>query len=278
VPHEPLRVGGAEVVALCDARVPLALEEEFPGAHPGGWEPVRDGYPWAFAGIHAWDLHVHAYVVRTPGALVLIDTGIGGGAPEGWGPVEGSLASELALVDVAPSEVDHVVFTHLHLDHVGGATTTEGEPRFPYATYHAHPADWEAFREAEDRQDHAAFDRSVRPVADRDRLAVRSEDHEVVPGVRLLHAPGHTPGHRAVVVGSGDRELWILGDALHHPFQVAAPDWLSSHDVDPALGSRTRRRLLRTLADRGCPASVAHFGRPFGRVEGEDPSRWIAEP
>jgi glyoxylase-like metal-dependent hydrolase (beta-lactamase superfamily II) len=269
VPHAPLSVGGAEVVPLCDARIPLPIDGEPPselGAQ--GWDAVRTAYPWAFAATHAWDLHVHAFAVRIAGALVLIDTGIGAAPPPAWGALEGSLMSELALASITPGEVDHVVFSHVHRDHIGGATGADGEPAFPYATYHLHPADWAAAVDAEAAPVREAFERSIRPIADRDRLSVVADDHEVVPGLRLLHAPGHTPGHRAVEVVSQGEELLLVGDALHHPFQVEHPGWSSPNDADPALAIETRRRLL--VAAEGY-VGVAHFAEPFGRVDG---GRW----
>jgi glyoxylase-like metal-dependent hydrolase (beta-lactamase superfamily II) len=277
VPHDALRVGEIEVVPLCDARVPFAIEDEFPVDLPEGWGPYHEAYPWAFLGAATWDYHVHAFVVRTPDAVVLIDTGIGIGAPADWGGVTGSLAVELAIANVQPTDVEHVVHTHLHLDHIGGATTEDGEPRFPFAIHHVHPADWDAFLRAEDPDDGKAFERSIRPLADRDMLGVIEEDHDVVPGVGLVHAPGHTPGHRAVLVASDGERLLITGDALHHPFQVTHPVWPSTHDMDPALGVETRVALLSRARDDALVACVPHFGEPFGRVEavnGQD--RWSA--
>ena len=267
MPHAPLSVGGAEVVPLCDARIPLPVDEEPPiELGDDGWGSVRAAYPWAFAGPHAWDFHVHAFAVRIAGALVLIDTGIGAEPPPGWGPVHGSLVSELAMASITPGEVDHVVITHVHRDHIGGATGPDGEPAFPYATYHLHPADWSAAVDADAPSVRAAFERSMRPIADRDRLAVVEADHEVVPGVRLVHAPGHTPGHRAVVVASEGRELLVAGDVAHHPFQIEHPAWPSPSDADPALGVETRHRLLASAAAAGRIVAVSHFARPFGRV------------
>jgi glyoxylase-like metal-dependent hydrolase (beta-lactamase superfamily II) len=267
VPHAPLSVGGAEVVPLCDARIPLPIDDEAPAElGPDGWGAVRSVYPWAFAGPHAWDLHVHAFAVRIAGSLVLIDTGIGTAPPPAWGALEGSLMSELALASITPGEVDHVVLSHVHRDHIGGATGADGEPAFPYATYHLHPADWAAAVDADAAPVREAFERSIRPIADRDRLAVVAEDHEVVPGLRLLHAPGHTPGHRAVAVASEGEELLLVGDALHHPFQVELAGWASPADADPALASQTRRRLLASANETGAVVGAAHLAEPFGRV------------
>lgn len=277
MPHASLSVGGAEVVPLCDARIPLPIDEAPPtelGAE--GWDTVRAAYPWAFAGPHAWDLHVHAFAVRVSGALVLIDTGIGSDPPPAWGAVEGSLMSELALASITPGEVDHVVFTHGHRDHIGGATGADGEPAFPYATYHLHPADWSAAVDADAPQVRAAFERSLRPIADRDRLAVVEADHEVVPGVRLVHAPGHTPGHRVVAITSEGAQLVLAGDVVHHPFQVEHAGWPSPNDADPELGVETRRRMLGSACEEGRTVAVSHFGEPFGRVEDGDGLRWVA--
>ena len=184
MPHTSLVIGSIEVIPLCDARVPLAIAEEFPLELDEGWEPFHEAYPWAFLGPATWDYHIHAFVLRTPNGLVLVDTGIGTEAPQAWGDVDGSLAVELAIAEVEPTDIDHVVHTHLHLDHIGGAIQPDGEPRFPFATHHVHPADWEAFLEAEDPDDRGAFERMIRPLADRDRLNVAEPDHAIVPRCR----------------------------------------------------------------------------------------------
>ena len=270
MPHQSIQVGRIEVIPLCDARVPLPLDVELPLDPPDGWQPFRDAYPWVFLGEASWDFHIHAFAIRTPDALVMIDTGIGAEAPIDWGPVSGSIAAELVVAGIEPHEVEHVVHTHLHLDHIGGATLGDGQPRFPFAKHHVHPADWEAFRDAEDPRDREAFQRCIRPLANRDMIDVTEEDHEIVLGVGVVHAPGHTPGHRAVLVSSGGECLLITGDALHHPAQVTHPEWLSTHDADPATGVQTRNTLLGRARDEGLSTCVPHFAEPFGRVVSVD--------
>lgn len=278
MPHDALHVGKLEVLPLCDARVPLPLDVELPLDLPDGWQPFREAYPWAFLGEASWDFHIHAFAIRTP-ELVLIDTGIGLEAPADWGPTRGSIAAELVVAGIEPHEVEHVVHTHLHLDHIGGAILEDGQPRFPYARHHVHPADWAAFRDAEDPQDRGAFQRCIRPLANRDMLEVTEEDHEVAPGVTVIHAPGHTPGHRAVLVSSGGEHLLITGDALHHPAQVTLPGWPSTHDADPATGVSTRSALLGRAREEELPTCVPHFAEPFGRVVSVDGfDRWQTRP
>jgi glyoxylase-like metal-dependent hydrolase (beta-lactamase superfamily II) len=277
VGHESKYVGGIEVVPLCDARVPFLVDEEFPVGLPEGWEPYREAFPWAFVGEPMWDFHIHAFVARTADALVLIDTGIGVGAPVDWGGAVGSLAVELASAGVDPKEVAHVVYTHLHLDHIGGTMTDEGEPRFPLATHHVHPADWDAFSQADDPEDRAAFERSIRPLAEQDMLAVIPEEYDVVAGVHLVDAPGHTAGHRAVLIGAAGPQLLIAGDALHHPFQVTHPEWLSNHDADPAAAVKTRVALLDRIREGDLGACVPHFARPFGHVRADGGLRWVSD-
>lgn len=136
-----------------------------------------------------------------------------------------------------------------------------------------HPADWEAFAadpviREEDGQRYDA--RGVlTPLAEEGRVALDAADGEVCAGVSVIHTPGHTPGHRSVVVRSGEDALLLTGDALHIPTQVAHPDWASSHDHDPEEASRSRIAILGRAAEAGWDVGVSHFARPFGHVGGE---------
>jgi glyoxylase-like metal-dependent hydrolase (beta-lactamase superfamily II) len=265
VPHEPLNVGPIEVVPLCDGWAALPLAEEVPG-HDVDWDAERRRYPWAFPpdGADGWAWHVHAFLLRSSDGVVLVDTGIGRLGPPRY-DVTGRIDDELGAVGVVPDDVDHVVYTHLHADHSGGACLPDGTPRFPNARHHVHPEDWAYFGQ----QGPSAFTGrfAMAALEDLGVLELDPGDREIVPSVRVVHAPGHTPGHRAVLVGADPNPLIVAGDLLHVPPQVVHPTWASDHDEDPGLASEARARWIDDARTQGWLVAMTHFGRPFGRVE-----------
>jgi glyoxylase-like metal-dependent hydrolase (beta-lactamase superfamily II) len=268
MPHEATTIGSIEVIPLCDGWAPLPLSDEVPGRDVD-WDAERERHPWAFPPDDdaSWAWHVHAFLVRHPDALVLVDTGIGHlGRPPF--DVTGRIGDELGAVGVAADDVTGVVLTHLHSDHSGGACLPDGSPRFPNARYHVHPEDW-AFFEAHRTPDDFTGRFVMRSVDEAGMLDLDASDHEIVRGVAVRHAPGHTPGHRVVQVTDAGAELLLAGDLLHVLPQVAHPEWSSPHDEDPELGAGERTRFLAEARGEGWTVGVSHFGRPFGRVTAE---------
>jgi glyoxylase-like metal-dependent hydrolase (beta-lactamase superfamily II) len=269
-----IRVGTVEVVVLCDGCAPLALSGEVPG-HQVDWSAERTAYPWAFGAVNdgTWAWHVHAFLLRLAGGAVLVDTGIGhlGRAPY---DVTGRIDDELREAGVGPVDVRHVIHTHLHSDHAGGACRPDGQPRFPNAVHHVHPADWDFFAGADDPED-AQGRNAMRRLEELGMLDLDPVDREVVPGVRVVHSPGHTPGHRSVLLADDSATLLLTGDLLHLPIQVAHPEWPSNHDEDPERGVASRIGLLGRARQGRWVVAVSHFGLPFGVVVGEGRSqRW----
>ncbi len=265
-------VGDVEVAVVCEGSVPLDLGDEMPGVEVD-WTTERASFPWAFHDPANWAWHVHAFVLPTPNGVVLVDTGLGTFPPiQPWAEqVERDDA--LAAAGIDPEDVSVVIHTHLHADHAGGSVV-EGRPRFPNAMHHVHPADWAFFGEPERIGGYTARG----PMGELERLGMldlTEEDHVVSPGIRVVHAPGHTPGHRAALFDVGEETLLLTGDLLHVPIQVAMPGSPSSHDVDPEEACRSRARLVREAREAGWLVAVSHFARPFGRVE---PTGWRSEP
>jgi len=212
------------------------------------------------------EIPIGCFLLRTADRVVLLDAGMGPVTLD-WGQ-GGLLPSALAAAGVTPGEIDTVVCTHLHVDHIGWLVQ-DGQPFFPNATVRFGIGDAEHFAE----------DGRVGDITDALGGRVELIDGDNVglaPGLTALHTPGHTPGHYGLVVSSGEERAVLLGDAVECPLQLDEPDFYAMSDVDPALAKRTREALWREL--EGTPALVgaAHFpGLEFGRVLRGRGKRWF---
>jgi glyoxylase-like metal-dependent hydrolase (beta-lactamase superfamily II) len=265
VPHEPFTIRSFEVVPLCDGWAPLPLDDEVPG-HDVDWDAERSRFPWAFPpdDTTSWEWHVHSFLVRHPGGLALIDAGIGhfGRPPY---DVSSAIDRELESLAVSPDDVGHVVLTHLHADHAGGACLPDGSPRFPNARYRVHPEDWKFFGEHRTPSDFTGRF-AMAGLEALEMLDLDPSDHDVLPGLSVKHAPGHTPGHRVVRLDGGSDTLLLVGDLLHTPPQVVHPTGLSNHDEDQEVAAQQRSLWIDAALREGWAVGVSHFGRAFGRV------------
>jgi glyoxylase-like metal-dependent hydrolase (beta-lactamase superfamily II) len=265
MPHDPFTVGRVDVIPLCDGWAPLSLHEELPGRQVD-WASERARYPWVFPpdDTEHWAWHVHSFLLRHPDGWLLVDTGIGHLGPPRY-PVAGKIDEELHAVGVDPGDITHVVYSHLHADHSGGACYPDGTPRFPDAKHHVHPEDWAFF--GVDKIPPSFTGRfAMAAIEQRGMLRLDPEDHDIVPGVRVAHAPGHTPGHRVVFLEDQDDMLLLAGDLLHVPAQIRDPMWPSDHDEDREVGARERARRVGEAKAKGWVVAMSHFGRPFGRI------------
>jgi glyoxylase-like metal-dependent hydrolase (beta-lactamase superfamily II) len=265
MPHEPFLLGSLQIVPLCDGWAPLPLDDETPG-QVVDWDAQRSRFPWAFppGDTANWAWHVHAFLIRHAEEIVLVDTGIGDlGRPPF--DVAGRVEEELAAIEVRPENVQHVVLTHLHGDHAGAASLPDGRPRFPNARYHVHPDDW-AFFGTHRTPDDLTGRFAMAGLAQAGLIDFEPSDHEIVPGLSVRHAPGHTPGHRVVQLEEGGATLLLVGDLLHTTPQVAHPTWVSNHDEDPELAAEHRALWIDAASREGWAVGVGHFGQPFGHV------------
>ena len=263
---EPFCVGPFEVSTVCQGFAPLDLADECPGRDVD-WHAERERHPWAFHDDDSWAWHVHAFAVRGPDGTAMVDSGLGAYPPfRPWGPGSGSTPDEAyASADVDPAQVQLVVLSHLHADHAGG-TWAADSPRFPNARYVLHEADLEFFTSSPDPDAYVAVD-ELRRIEALGMLDADPADREVMPGICVVHTPGHTPGHRSVLLEAGDESLLLTGDLVHVPVQAAHPTWLSSHDDDPETGAASRAAILGRAVTGAWLVGVQHFALPFGRVE-----------
>ena len=267
MPHETHAFGDLQVTVLCDveADVPVSDVVE-PGDSPEGLAELPERFPEEF-GPGGFRFRAHSYLVRTPEHLVVVDTGIGDestGMSE-WVGSGGRLPTELSEAGVNPGDVDHVVMTHSHGDHVGWNTVSRDgryEPFFQNARYWLHEADWARGREDEE----VPFDLVLAPLERDGVLTLTSGDTDVAPGLRMLHTPGHTPGHSCLEVAAGVERLLFAGDLVCFSFQFGAAGVLSGLDEDEAWATRTRTEMLEEVEAEGIVLAVSHLPIPMGRI------------
>ncbi len=238
-----VHAGEAQVDSLVDAVGSFATYEGvFPEATEEDWAPWRQRHPELFEG-EAWRLPFRSFLIRTDGRVVLVDTGVGPAGDEGWLPErQGWLLRELGRCGVAPTDVDTVFLTHVHVDHVGW------NHAFETARFVAH-------------QDSApvAQERG-RPLPQRTELV--AVEVELAPEVVAFETPGHLPGHMSVRVGD---ELVILGDVAVHPAQLARPGLVYASDANAERSAATREEVLARYGDR--VLAGGHLpGTGFGRL------------
>lgn len=187
-------------------------------------------------------------LVDTGARRVLVDTGLGA---EG-----GRLLERLAAAGVARESIDVVVITHGHGDHIGANATADGSATFPNARYVMSEVEWQRWT-AEPGDSARA---QLLPLAERvERITT---DAEILPGIRAVPAPGHTPGQIALLIESQGERLLHLADVFHHPVECPRPEWYFSFDDDAARTVETRRALLERAAREELLVMTYHLAFP----------------
>lgn len=217
------------------------------------------GEAFGLDGDTAWNARFHAFLVRVAGAVVVVDTGVG--PPGGRDPFlperQGWLPDALARARTSPEDVDLVVLTHLHVDHVGW-NMLDGAPYFPNARYVAHRDDFDWVTRT--RGDRPYVEENVRGLAATGRLELVEGPVEPTSGVRMIRIGGHTPGHSIIELD----DATLVGDLAVHELQLARPAVGYVAEEDQATIAEQRRRLLPGFAASGRLVGFAHLG--LGRV------------
>ncbi len=242
-------VGDAMVTAIRDTGFVLPLAAVGTNVAPEAVTALLEGYGLPTDGVPT---DVSVLLIKAGDETVLIDTGTGGG----------DLMGTMNALDVSPKEVTRVVISHHHGDHIGGLAPG-GEPAFPKASVHVSEAEMAFLKTAE--SDGA---KSALAALEASGAVTFEPGDELVPGVTAVEAYGHTPGHMAFVLASGEARLMIVSDAVAHPVAFFAnPEWLFAFDNDPEPTVATRRRLLGRAADEKMHLFASHMPFPgIGRV------------
>ena len=220
-------------------------------------------------------LTIQGFLVRTRHHTIVIDTCVGDHKPRAARPFWhmqklNTFLPRLAAAGVRPEDVDYVMCTHLHWDHVGWNTRLrDGRwvPTFPNAKYIFAQAEWENFEALHRKTPQPQMEDSLLPVMEARQAELVASDFALDDEVWLEPSPGHTMGHVCVRLASQGAEAVITGDCIHSPVQCAEPQWIMRSDADPGLACATRRGFLERYCDSRVMVCASHFPEPsIGRV------------
>jgi glyoxylase-like metal-dependent hydrolase (beta-lactamase superfamily II) len=215
-------------------------------------------------------MSIHCFVIETQGKRIVVDTCIGNDKKRlnpGWNQLSGPFLEDLKKAGFATRDIDYVLCTHLHVDHVGWNTRlVEGAwvPTFEQARYLFARTEWEHWSKVADSGyggDDVLGD-SVRPIVDAGLADLVETDFKITDEVWLEPTPGHTPGHVSVRIESKGQRAVITGDMMHHPIQCSEPDLPVSFDTDTIMASATRRNFLSCCARDQVLVLGTHFANP----------------
>jgi len=214
-------------------------------------------------------MSIHALVIETADRKMIVDTCIGNDKKRNianWSNLQLPFLEDLQKAGYDRFEIDTVMCTHLHVDHVGWNTMLmDGEwiPTFPNAEYLMGKKEYEYWHNAEpDQLNEGLLEDSVKPVFDAGLVKLVPMDFEVCEGIYFEATPGHTPGHVSIHIESQGQHALITGDSFHHPCQIEKVQWSSSADYDQIASKQTRESLLTKYGDSNVLIIGTHFATP----------------
>lgn len=264
-----MKVGNLDIAPIIDGTARLPVGAAVTSTRGSAWDCPHQ----PLDGQGRIRMDIGSFLLRTGGRTILVDLGAGDGFVHD-GFTTGGLLVNLSRAGIEPDDVTDVVFTHMHVDHVGWSTV-RGRVTFPNATYRVHADDWSYFMDGPAAE--PAMLEALSPIEP--HVETFDEEVQLAPGLRARPAPGHTPGSTVFVVSDAGERALLLGDVVHTVGELTDPEWEGMFDVDRAAANAVRERLAVELEATGDLFAPAHFPElAFGRLVTADGLRsfqWV---
>ena len=263
------QIGDLKITRIVEMEVAGGTKFILPAATPEAVLPIDWLAPHFMDKDGQLIMSIHALIIETPERRIIVDTCLGNDKQRNipaWNMLQGSFLQDISDAGYPRESIDTVLCTHLHVDHVGWNTMlVDGDwvPTFPNARYLMGEQEYHYWTEDADSASFGdVIGDSVVPVFEAGLVDLVGMNYQLTDEIWLEPTPGHTPGHVSVHIKSKGEEALITGDCIHHPCQIARPEWSSSADFDPQAGIVTRNNLLETYADQPILIIGTHFATP----------------
>jgi glyoxylase-like metal-dependent hydrolase (beta-lactamase superfamily II) len=215
-------------------------------------------------------LTIQSFLVRTSHHTILVDTCVGDHKPRPnrpqWDMLKlNTFLPRLAQAGVSPEDVDYVMCTHLHWDHVGWNTQLHNGrwvPTFPNAKYIFAKRELQAWEDLHRQEPQPHYTDSILPVIEAGKAQLVASDYALDDEVWLEPTPGHTPDHVSIRLASQGQQGVITGDMIHNPIQCLKPGWIMRADFEPDRAVTTRQQFLDQYCNSGVVVCATHFPEP----------------
>jgi glyoxylase-like metal-dependent hydrolase (beta-lactamase superfamily II) len=278
------RVGDVEVFSIPEV---VSFDDDINVLLPNATPELVLKYPWLQPHYATPEgrmiINFQGFVVKAGGRHIVVDTCIGADRQREYDVfcnLKSDYMQDLKAIGVTPDNVDTVLCTHLHFDHVGWNAqrlNNRWVPTFPKARYlfgRIEYEHWMGLYRTKGYHDLLHVEECVMPIIEAGLVDLIEMKHQINEEISLEPTPGHTPGHVSVRIRSRGDEAIITGDMLHTPLQIAVPDWIGNFDMDRALAAQQRARFVKASADKPLLVIGSHFPQPTAGHIVSDGDSW----
>jgi glyoxylase-like metal-dependent hydrolase (beta-lactamase superfamily II) len=278
------RVGEVEVFSIPEV---VSFNDDINVLLPNATPELVLKYPWLQPNYATPEgrmiINFQGFVVKAGGRNIIVDTCIGADRQREYDVfcnLKSDYMEDLKSIGVTPDNVDTVLCTHLHFDHVGWNAQRLNDrwvPTFPKARYlfgRIEYEHWMGLYRTKGYHDLLHVEECVMPIIEAGLVDLIEMEHRINEEISLEPTPGHTPGHVSVRIRSRGEQAIITGDMLHTPLQIAVPDWIGNFDMDRALAAQQRARFVKASADKPLLVIGSHFPQPTAGHIVSDGDSW----